>query len=163
MLIRKSLGDAFGNLATTFRWLAFLPFLLLVGQQVMYEWNTYADPISNVFRPISISIPDHCRGHDPQIVVHRFIGAPFEGRYHSQIEDVNGGQPVIDDYDSPWFNYKPKNSTEYRPLFFRYFGKPLDIPPGRYVAEFTWTIRRPAHRLVAVTLRSNEFTVRDCK
>jgi len=159
----EAMQDAGTRFLTSLKWLMFIPFTLVMVQQAMYEWNARTVPLRTVFDPISITIPDHCAGNDPEILYRRKLAGTFTGRYHSSLERRREADAPVASFDSPWFQYPPRLGLDYRRPLSEFLGFKHVAEPGPYQVVVTWNIRRPGFRDEAVSLASNEFIIKDCQ
>ena len=143
----------------------YVPPCLIVGKAVAVVLLGASDPMSRHFQPISIEVPDHCRGENPEVRYTRAIHRPWSGRFDTRFDLVDDASvaPMLCPYPGLGIDLHAKPRGESRLPFSAFFQCPATLPAGRWQGRVTWTRIEPWRPLQTTTLATNEFTVRDCR
>lgn len=143
---------------------------LLLGAGIVFAVNVLvlandaANPVSRIFEPLAIEIPDFCAGADPVIGYARVIREPVAGTFVTYYDTPRrDGFPILHQAAAGMIQYRPRASIWAYPRLSAFMGRPPALEPGQYVAVVTWTFYRPWHSPQSVELVSNVFTVKECE
>jgi len=144
-------------LLNAFLW---LPFTIIFTAEVVKEANSMFNPFVG-FRPISVSIPNHCTGENPIVHVTRISKERVIGSFLTKIEPAFGSGAGVCPFQSSDFEYRPRSDFFFASDMKSYFwqGQQCRIPPGKWIGEVQWTFKRPWHADTVISIHTFPFEV----
>ena len=143
--------------------MAWLPLWVIVGQAAIITFNTANDDVSNWFKPVSLKIPNHCEGEDPEVQYTRQILKEFPGTYQGYFTSTPVGSFPVNASGTINWSYKVKPLATVKPKLYDLMGsKGEKLSPGPWYATIDWTVERgPWMTKGSATLHSNAFIIWD--
>lgn len=118
------------------------------------------EPVGHYAKWISIEVPDHCEGTDPEIVVSRILKRPFRAHWYIQAENDRDPNRPPECSNDEFTAYAERPMITVQVPLSNYLGRQCFIHPGRWHLEVRRTIINPWRWPREAPLqRSNSFTV----